>query len=580
MTFGPNAALLESWTLSLHGKSPGTRQLYLRVAGWFEAWLIDNERPTGGAGDLLAVTRQDAEAWFGVQRAAGLAAATLRSRWIALRNLYGWLLDEEEIEASPMARVRVAKANPEPIRVLDIADLRALLKACEGREFFDRRDMALIRLLASTGMRLAELTDLRVGDLDLAKRLAYVVHGKGDKARWVRFDAATAACLDRYKRARARHPHADLQMAMAGSARPVHAQGRSAHAQAPGRAGRHRPRPCAPATPHLRPSLPRKRWRRGRPATPRGVGIRRGDASLRLGPRRRPCPRRLRPRRPDGRLVTFSPSPSWPKIRWGPHLAAGSLVGHRNVDGTTTVRREGGAGAWVLRSVEDDLPERRRSNEPSRVIGPRYDFVCGYGPASFAEAHRELVRRARNAVVDPKGGVLKVRCGVGFGHGRPCGALLGQVLSTSAGPVWRPLTADCGADPATCWPGALPMVLVAEPEQWNHWCTTFYATCVAHGSWCLASQALADRSRRVPPRTVRDHYERRAVVAPHQQGPLVTDPRYWTAADVDSAVEALRMIVGGAWPPNGMTGVERSEREARAGVLAAALAGPADQRAP
>lgn len=210
MTEDLNAGILSSWELSLHGKSPGTRGLYLRVAGWFADWLRHNGRPEGAPGDLLAVTRQDCEAWFHAQRVDGLAAATIRSRWIALRNLYRWLADEEEIDANPMARVRVAKATPEPIRVLTDDELRALLKACEGRDFHARRDMALIRLLASTGMRLAEAVDLKVGEVDLKSRLAYVEKGKGDKARWVRFDAGTAQAIDRYLRVRSRHPKAQL----------------------------------------------------------------------------------------------------------------------------------------------------------------------------------------------------------------------------------------------------------------------------------------------------------------------------------------------------------------------------------
>ena len=132
--------------------------------------MCSSDLPTETPGDLLAVRRQDAEAWFGAQRTAGLAPATLRSRWIALRNLYGWLTEEEEIDANPMAKVKVAKANPEPVRVLDPADLTALLKACEGTTFLDRRDMALIRTLASTGLRLAELTSLTLDDLDAMGR--------------------------------------------------------------------------------------------------------------------------------------------------------------------------------------------------------------------------------------------------------------------------------------------------------------------------------------------------------------------------------------------------------------------------
>jgi site-specific recombinase XerD len=185
-------------------------KLYERTAWWFADWLTENGRPDGAAGDLIAVTRQDAEAWFGAQRGAGLTPSTLRSRWIALRNLYGWAFDEDEITTNPMARVKVEKGNPPPIQVLSETDLAAMLKACEGTGFFERRDLALIRVMASTGLRLAEVMALRVDNVDLTKRVLFVEHGKGDKARFARFDPTTAQALDRYKRARARHTHAHL----------------------------------------------------------------------------------------------------------------------------------------------------------------------------------------------------------------------------------------------------------------------------------------------------------------------------------------------------------------------------------
>jgi site-specific recombinase XerD len=204
----PNAAMVESWKLSLHSKSPRTVRLYERTLGWFADWLTANGRPEGAVGDLMAVTRQDAEAWFTAQRATGLGSATIRSRWIALRNFYGWADDEGELAQNPMARVKVEKADPGPVPVLSDADLKALLRACEGTDFLARRDYAIVRLLASTGLRLSEVADLEVADVDLAKRLLLVRHGKGDRARFARFDAETAQALDRYKRARGRHRNA------------------------------------------------------------------------------------------------------------------------------------------------------------------------------------------------------------------------------------------------------------------------------------------------------------------------------------------------------------------------------------
>jgi len=56
-------------------------------------------------------------AWFNEQRERGLSPATLRSRRIALRNFYGWLHEEEELDANPMAKVKVPKKSmPVPLK--------------------------------------------------------------------------------------------------------------------------------------------------------------------------------------------------------------------------------------------------------------------------------------------------------------------------------------------------------------------------------------------------------------------------------------------------------------------------------
>jgi len=205
-----NAAIVESWQLSLHGKAPRTVRHYLDETGRFVAWLVTNGRPASAPGDLLAVERRDIESWLTAQRAECRAQATMRNRWVALRNFYGWALAEGEIERSPLERVVVAKGNPPAPDVLTDGELKALLKSCEGITFYARRDLALIRLMLATGLRVSECCDIALADLDLPNRIIAVRHGKGDKPRLVRFDAPTAAALDRYKRIRARHRCAAL----------------------------------------------------------------------------------------------------------------------------------------------------------------------------------------------------------------------------------------------------------------------------------------------------------------------------------------------------------------------------------
>lgn len=212
-------ALLDSWQLSLHDKRPRTVDFYRLEAERFARWAAEQGTP-----DLLEVKRTTIEAWLTSLRSAGLAQATLRSRWIVLRNLYGWLLDEEEIAVNPLAKVKVEKASTPPTQTLTEGEIKKLLKVCQGTGFYERRDTAIIRMLLATGVRVSELTGILTTDLDLTNRVV-VIHGKGGKSRLVRFDPATAAALDRYLRARGRHRYASLPNLWVGFRGPMTRKG-------------------------------------------------------------------------------------------------------------------------------------------------------------------------------------------------------------------------------------------------------------------------------------------------------------------------------------------------------------------
>src|SRR5690606_12884867 len=84
-----------------------------------------------------------------------------------------------------------------------------------------RRDAAILRLLASTGMRRAELVGIDVDDLDLAARDVLIKRGKGGRPRVVPFGSRTALALRRYLRARdQRHPDTDGALFLRSSGAP------------------------------------------------------------------------------------------------------------------------------------------------------------------------------------------------------------------------------------------------------------------------------------------------------------------------------------------------------------------------
>jgi integrase len=156
---------------------------------------------TGSRGTTLAAAgRADLEAYLGdlLTRRAPATAATY---YKVLKLLYQWLEDEDELPASPMAKMRPPIVPDQPVPVIPDDGLRRLLAACAGKGFEARRDTAMIMLLVDTGARRAELVDLQLAHVDL---------DKGRRERALPFGHKAGAALDRYLRARARHKDAAL----------------------------------------------------------------------------------------------------------------------------------------------------------------------------------------------------------------------------------------------------------------------------------------------------------------------------------------------------------------------------------
>ncbi len=95
-----------------------------------------------------------------------------------------------------------------------------------GRDFLARRDTAVIRLLADTGMRASELIRIRVGDLDLEADTVLVL-GKGRRPRACPFGQKTAQAIDRYLRVRAAHRQARRPELWLGRTGPLSTSGLS-----------------------------------------------------------------------------------------------------------------------------------------------------------------------------------------------------------------------------------------------------------------------------------------------------------------------------------------------------------------
>jgi site-specific recombinase XerD len=196
--------LIPSFQRSLRAanKSPKTVATYSEAADQLLAFLKQSGMPT----EASKITREHVEAF--IERLVETKApATANNRYRALTALFNFLVDWGELTVSPMAKMKPPRVPDVPVPVISDDDLRKLLTACEGKRFEDRRDMAVLRLFLDSGMRLSELTNLKVSDVDLDARVA-VVMGKGSRPRACPFGQKTASALDRYVHLRAREPKA------------------------------------------------------------------------------------------------------------------------------------------------------------------------------------------------------------------------------------------------------------------------------------------------------------------------------------------------------------------------------------
>jgi len=105
-----------------------------------------------------------------------------------------------------MARMTPPRIPASPPAILDLDDLRKLLKTCEGQGFDERRDMAIIRILLDTWLRRSEMAAITMSDVDLDQQTLRVT-GKGGRVRGVPCDRKAARDLDRYLRVRQQKPH-------------------------------------------------------------------------------------------------------------------------------------------------------------------------------------------------------------------------------------------------------------------------------------------------------------------------------------------------------------------------------------
>jgi site-specific recombinase XerD len=213
------------------GKSAETLRVYRTSVADFGQYLIGAK---GSAPGLAAVTREDVRRYLAELARAGKQPATRHMRYRSLRRFFGWLALEGDIAQNPVDGVDPPDLDQPMTAILSDADIKRLLKVCEGQDFNQRRDYALLRVLLE-GPRRGEIVSMRIDAeyLNLPQGWARVSGKTGE--RLLSLGKRAAYGIDRYIRVRAQHRYAASPKLWLGSRGPLAADGLYSLVQARGR---------------------------------------------------------------------------------------------------------------------------------------------------------------------------------------------------------------------------------------------------------------------------------------------------------------------------------------------------------
>jgi integrase/recombinase XerC len=144
-----------------------------------------------------ALDRGAVRSFLAELHAAGLSRATSARKLAAIRTFLRYLRREDLVEGDPGSLVATPKREVRMPAHLSEREMTALLETPSAADPLGRRDRAILELFYASGLRLSELANLDVDDVNLRARMARVL-GKGGKERMVPFNGSTATAIRLY----------------------------------------------------------------------------------------------------------------------------------------------------------------------------------------------------------------------------------------------------------------------------------------------------------------------------------------------------------------------------------------------
>jgi len=193
--------LIEGFLLSckVENKSPATVSFYKNNLDKFQWYLnkygIDNIDATTIRG-FLCYLKESTNRWDSTNARANrpVCAYTVDRYYTSLSALFRWSVNEGMVDTNPMITIKKPRFQRKIIKGLEPDICNKLLGYFNGKSLADYRNRTILMMFLDTGLRLSELANLRMTDINMEQGIIKVI-GKGNKERLVRIGLKTQKAL-------------------------------------------------------------------------------------------------------------------------------------------------------------------------------------------------------------------------------------------------------------------------------------------------------------------------------------------------------------------------------------------------
>ena len=186
------------------GLSKNTVKAYKTDIKGFIKWINKNNKQS-----LLNIKETSVNQYISYLFSLKLKSSSVNRKISSLKSFYLFLLKKKLIRYSPFSEVISPKQEKYLPASMSESEVEKLLNSPDASKEIEQRDKAMIEMLYATGMRISELINLRITDIDMNRSVIKVM-GKGSKERLIPFGESASEALSNYLKIRKDSPSKEV----------------------------------------------------------------------------------------------------------------------------------------------------------------------------------------------------------------------------------------------------------------------------------------------------------------------------------------------------------------------------------